>query len=190
MVIFLSIVSVVVLVLSVVAHVCSFFPQFHTATGYFWLLHPAALACFAVMGLIGFSLRRLPQVSSPRDPSKKRTAPWVSNWELLERIPCWVLGACMVTVFYAVASFAVLSALASEGCPVEENGSYHLEDHGEVVRELTKEEYQHLEALKVRGFSGLWILFSVLPVVFFKYLHGPMERAAEAFDNEGRVSRI
>ena len=62
-----------------------------------------------------------------------------------------------------------------------------LNDHGKVVRELTKQEYQHLQTLEVRGFSGHWILFSILPVTFFKYLYGPMKSAAEAAKNENKI---
>lgn len=47
------------------------------------------------------------------------------------------------------------------------DGGYELHSHGRVIRALTRVEYEHLQTLEVRGFSGHWVFFSLLPLVFF-----------------------
>ena len=53
------------------------------------------------------------------------------------------------------------------GGPEVRDGQYLLTSHGAVLRVLTEEQYHWYRALVVRGFSGHWMLFSLVPALFW-----------------------
>lgn len=56
------------------------------------------------------------------------------------------------------------------GAPTEVKGRYYLNNHGTYSRELTREEYARYQAYEVREFSGVWMVFSYLPFIYFAFL--------------------
>lgn len=78
-------------------------------------------------------------------------------------------AGCFAVVVYTAVNFAVFINLM-EGTPEVKNGRYYLHHHGQIIREITEVEYGRFRAYEVRGFSGHWMLFSLLPMVFFGYI--------------------
>jgi hypothetical protein len=58
---------------------------------------------------------------------------------------------------YAVVNFA-LFFLQVSGTPSVRGSQYIVNNHGHV-REISEEEYHHLRAMEIRGFSGHWMVF-------------------------------
>jgi hypothetical protein len=65
------------------------------------------------------------------------------------------------------------------GSPSVENGNYYLHNHGQKIRDLSKEEYQRFSAYVVRGFSGHWMLFSIIPAAYFLTAYPKLEPSIE-----------
>ena len=76
---------------------------------------------------------------------------------------------------YAVLNFALFAYLM-EGHPGESNGKYYIHDHGRKIRDISEDEYIRFNALLTRGFSGHWLIFSLLPFVFFKDVYPQQEK--------------
>jgi len=53
----------------------------------------------------------------------------------------------------------MLFAISQSGVPDIKNEQYILQNHGQLIRILTEQEYHHYKANEVRGFSGHWIAF-------------------------------
>lgn len=66
---------------------------------------------------------------------------------------------------YAVLNFALFFLLSEGGVPHERDGKYVLDNHGAVIRELSEEEYELQKAYIVRGFSGHWMVFYLVPAL-------------------------
>jgi hypothetical protein len=49
--------------------------------------------------------------------------------------------------------------LGANGSPEIKNDKYVLSNHGQIVKELSKDEYDVASAQSLRGFSGHWIIF-------------------------------
>ena len=60
-----------------------------------------------------------------------------------------------------------------------ENGTYFLHTRGTKIRDLTKEEHSRFLAYEVRGFSGTWILFSLIPAVYFLSVKSRYQQSIE-----------
>jgi len=79
----------------------------------------------------------------------------------------------ILTVMYTFLNFALFLGL-TRGLTAERRGShYYLHSHGAKVRDITAAEYHRHRALWLRGFSGHWILFSLIPFVYFRYVRRP-----------------
>ena len=64
--------------------------------------------------------------------------------------------------------------------PAEKEGRYYLHGHGRKIRDLEEGEYRQFRAYEVRGFSGHWMLFSVIPMTFFFYIYPEMASGKKA----------
>ena len=73
---------------------------------------------------------------------------------------------------YALINFAVFIVLMEGGSPSASDGLYYLHNHGQKIRDLTSAEYRRFLAYEVRGFSGHWIIFSLIPTIFYFYREG------------------
>jgi len=53
--------------------------------------------------------------------------------------------------------------------PDVRDGKYVLHNHGQVIRELSENEYEWQKAYILRGFSGHWMAFYLVPAIVFWY---------------------
>ena len=112
-----------------------------------WLLH---LGIFVVW---------LPAVlKMGTNPGADHNNPITSFKAIFKHTPPWISTIAIGGFYYAIINF-VLFLTSQEGSPDIVDGQYVLRDHGQVLRSLTREEYQFLLANQVRGFSGHWIAF-------------------------------
>jgi hypothetical protein len=70
---------------------------------------------------------------------------------------------------YAIINFALFFFLSKGGVPDVRDGKYVLHNHGNVIRELSEEEYDLQNAYVIRGFSGHWMIFYLVPALYFWY---------------------
>ena len=136
-----------------------------------WPLHLATMAVFATMV---FSLVAQQQ-RQPKNPSKGLFASWRAanqqnkdfQFKLLGFVPRSLRVACVATFIYAFINFALFMVLMEGGSPSSKNGTYYLHSHGRKIRDITKKEYQRFLAYEVRGVSGHWMIFSIVPMAYF-----------------------
>ncbi len=84
-------------------------------------------------------------------------------------MPRWTRYTVKAFSVYAIMNFALFFFLSRGGTPDVRDGKYVLHNHGNVIRELTQDEYEWQNAYIVRGFSGHWMFFYLMPALFFWY---------------------
>lgn len=95
-----------------------------------------------------------------------------------EMLPRWAQLLAKATTVYVVLNFVLFFMHAAEGSPRRKpDGSYVLENHGHVLATITKDEFVHRKALETRGFSGHWMLFYLMPALYFGLVYRPDEPA-------------
>ena len=77
----------------------------------------------------------------------------------------------MVAVFaaYVLVNGTLEFIRALGGTPDIWDGRFVLHQHGTFVRELSGEEYHIEQAHVLRGFSGHWMIFYLLPALYSWY---------------------
>ena len=102
--------------------------------------------------------------------SRKRTKSGQGRWgELFQRHPPWVLGLLYALLAYAVVNFAVGFLSSRGGVPTIVDGQPVLKSHDRVIRQLSQEEYERHQALETRAFSGLWLFFYGIPLLYLGF---------------------
>jgi hypothetical protein len=81
-----------------------------------------------------------------------------------------ILFIGIALIIYVPFNFIMGMAHLGHGGPDYSNGKYFLSNHGKYVRDLTKEEYIMYQAYEVRFFSGHWMLFTYLPLIYFSFV--------------------
>jgi hypothetical protein len=162
--------SLIVLVLSALVHGLTFVPGVPVSMQLTWPLHIAAIVVFSSMI---FSIRKTSPHAGP-------FRPWGS---VPRHVPTAVILLCVALVVYSVVNFALFVERTKDGSPIEENGRYLLLRGGKESRELSREEYDQLSIYAVRGFSGHWMVFSLIPAIYFCYFDP--RRAAARRDQSG-----
>jgi hypothetical protein len=76
--------------------------------------------------------------------------------------PRWMRVTGRVFIIYGAISFILLFILNEGGNTMVRDGKYFLMNHGTIIRPLNEEEFHRHQAYVVLGFSGIWIIFSVL----------------------------
>jgi len=82
---------------------------------------------------------------------------------------------------YAILNFLLFMVATEGGNPSVLAGKYVLENHGHLVREITRAEYTAFRANDLRGFSGHWLVFYFVPFAYFMFANKPqpsLERTA------------
>jgi hypothetical protein len=194
---FFGLIALVVFVMSALVHLLTFVPGAPVSMHWTWPLHLAAMVVFGLMCLQGPLLvgralvnrgsfmQRLRE-SQNRD-RKMRAAVFSS-------VPRYLIVACIAIFVYAMINLALFATKISDGSPVEKNGKFFLEQHGKQIREIDQAEFRRLEALEVRGFSGHWMLFSLVPAVYFFCVHAKVrefvggEAQRDNVDADKRIS--
>lgn len=179
-----GIAALLILASSVLFHFATYIPTISVSMQMAWPLHLATMAVFATMV---FSL-----VAQQKRQPKKAAKGLFGSWraanqqnkefqsKLLRCVPLGLRIACGTAFIYAFINFMLFIALMEGGSPSVKNGKYILHSHGHKIRDITKEEYQRFRAYEVRGFSGHWIIFSIVPMTYFLTVHPRLSRVIES----------
>lgn len=138
---------------SLVVHLSTFFgidPSKHVPS--VWTLHLGIFVVFVPM----LFLQRL---GPKKDFWRKIFAP----------MPRWARYTIKAFFAYAIINFALFFYLSQGGVPDVRDGKYVLHNHGQVIRELSEDEYELQQAYVIRGFSGHWMIFYLVPALVFWY---------------------
>ena len=143
----LAAVALLGFLLSLLAHVASIFGvDVQSDVSEIWLLHVGMFIVFVPMVLasmnsdIGAIFRGLPAAAAV------------------------LLG---ILIPYAVVNFFILAGSAMSGLPAVRDGAYVIERRGEVVRQISEEEYRARRADELRAMSAYWLAFYYVPFAFF-----------------------
>ena len=117
-----------------------------------WVLHVGCLAVFA------------PMIFDQKGTEKK-----TFQREIFSPLPGWARHLISAFFLYALINFALFIFLSEGGVPRVRDGKYVLHSHGTVIRELSEEEYERHKAYELRGFSGHWMVFYLIPALYFPY---------------------
>jgi hypothetical protein len=142
------------LVTAVTIHILTFYPDSSVTSDHplFFLMHVGAIAS---CGALALALR-------------KRFGTVRPGWrDWLSIFPRWGLVLIVLAMAYTGINFQ--SSFREGGTAEIRNGQYVLMSHGTFLRALTQEEYQAARAHVTRGFSGHWILFYLIPTLYFLF---------------------
>lgn len=138
-----------------------------------WPLHLGAMIVFGAMVII---LARDQKIKRPARRPGESYFEWWSNSisanrkymaEVSRSVPMMLRILCVAVFIYTLMNFALFMKNSEGGGPFNENGKYYLKSHGRVIRNLSELEYYRFRLYELRGYSGHWILFSLLPTVYF-----------------------
>ena len=93
--------------------------------------------------------------------------------KIFAAIPRWARYTIKFFFAYTIINFALFFFLSQGGTPEVRDGKYVLHNHGQVIRELSKNEYEWQRAYVIRGFSGHWMVFYLVPALVFWYRGAP-----------------
>jgi len=88
-------------------------------------------------------------------------------YDLVRSTPDLMKLLVFMVVLYALGNFFYSVLHLMEGSPSLRGGSYIVENRGELIREITLEEYEKLKRLEIRAFSGHWLIFFLMPTAYF-----------------------
>ncbi len=82
---------------------------------------------------------------------------------------------------YAVINFGSVANTNESAGAMQRDGRYFLHQHGQVIREISVEQYRTHKTLDAQAFSGHWMFFYLLPGLYFSYADdGHVERKRDA----------
>jgi hypothetical protein len=168
-----GVVSLVIFAISVICHVCTFIPGIHVSMGRVWPLHPATMAVVLIMVLF---------LVGKQGPRPRKNEFQSGPLALVPRALRW---ACLGVFLYAILNFGLFFRLMEGGSPAVDHGTYSLRNRDRKIRDLTEPEYQRFLAYEVRGFSGHWMFFSLVPAIYFLVVY-PRLREPNKPDTEAR----
>lgn len=116
-----------------------------------WLLH---LGIFVVFLPLVVSLRRTYGQN-------------LSKAQLCSILPRWANTLVLLTFAYVFVNFVLFFLRTEGGSPEMRDGLYVLQSHGKVIRELSYVEFKLYHAYVLRGFSGHWLVFYLVPSLYF-----------------------
>jgi hypothetical protein len=117
-----------------------------------WLLH---LGAILVCGLLALSAR-------------KSFGSCLKLDEIMYHFRVWVVLVFAAVFLYAVLNvFLCLSFTGNGATAVLVDGQYVLRSHGRVLAQLTESEYHVHRAYELRFFSGVWLVFYLMPSLYF-----------------------
>lgn len=88
---------------------------------------------------------------------------------IFRQTPTWLAVIAIGGLYYAGINF-ILFMTSQLGVPDIKDGQYILHNHGQLIKNLTEQEYHHYKANEVRGFSGHWLAFyGVAAAVLFPF---------------------
>ena len=176
-----GIVSLVVFVLSTTVHFATFVPSISGSTlDDLWPLHFATMVVFATMVFFIVSqLKRQPKkpieiVSGNNHSSRQKNIEFQRRVISLIPVPLRIL--CLVVFLYAVGSSSWIS-FHEEETPTVKKRQYYLNDLGQTLQDLSKEEPEPGRFFNARSASGYWMFFSLIPTIYFLVVHPRLEES-------------
>jgi hypothetical protein len=156
----IGVLAAIGLAAAVVVHVLTFFPDKAIATRdspLFFVMH---LGIFVVFVPFVLAQRELFGTARP-------------GWrELLSIFPRWGQLLVNFATAYAVVNFA-LFLFTERGTAEIRDAQFVLMNHGTFIRALSEQEYYLARSYVTRGFSGHWIVFYLVPMLYFLFGRGP-----------------
>ncbi len=156
----IGLISFVLLVISLCVHIITFWNiNLEERFPYIFLLHVGIFVLIAPVLL-------LQKIEEKQEDEKiislqngfNETKVKKENLNEKSSIPKLLIIAYVLVGFYAVLNFMIFG-FGAEGNPMIKGDKYVLDNHGHIVRELSKDEYDIASAQSLRGFSGHWIVF-------------------------------
>lgn len=146
---------------SLVIHLLTFFPNIEISMGRVFYMHLIVLITFASML---FSYKKFRNSEEGNNTIFNRLD---SSLKTIKAIPIPFVLIGGFFLIYASINFQLFWGSMEGGSPTFDNGSYYLHNHGTKIRDLTEYEYLRFQAYEVRGFSGHWMIFSLIPTIFY-----------------------
>jgi hypothetical protein len=172
---FLSIASWAAFGVSLLVHVLTFLPDLGAYLGPAVALHFVSLGLSAVMVLDAGRLRWRLRPGPVTEPSARwRGAQGRSVGEVLVEV---------ILIGLLIYLLVVLLTHSSAGVPGEQDGRYVLFNH-RVLAELTEDEFARLQASRFRAASALWVLFTLLPAIYFSFLRPALPSPARGAETD------
>lgn len=113
---------------------------------------------------IGVFALLLPMYAVEYPALKRRTFFWKG---FARSRPNWVVPSIKLFGLFFIIHFALFLAQSHAASPEIKNGEFVLDDHGTVVRILTKSQYQELKGAELRLFATGWMFFYFVPTVYW-----------------------
>lgn len=85
---------------------------------------------------------------------------------VFKQTPTWLAVLAVGGIFYAFVNF-ILFMGTQIGTPEIKEGHYILQNHGELIKTISEQEYHQYRANEIRGFSGHWIAFYGIAMAIF-----------------------
>jgi hypothetical protein len=153
---YFSLLAFVGFAVSLIIHLLTFLGlNLNERVPWIWILH------------LGIFIVFVPMLIAPLNWERKH---WWRNF--LAPMPKWVHYIAYGFFAYGIINFLIFISLSMEGSPDIRDGKYVLRSDGRVedqrvIREISKEEYDLRNDRIVRGFSGHWMIFYLIPALYF-----------------------
>lgn len=132
-----------------------------------WLLH---VGIFVVWLPVVLDLKKNEELQEYQQSGMLNRMNPIGFYKIIfKETPTWMAILAGAGFFYAFINFMLFMA-SKGGTPSIKDGHYILQNHGQLIKTLTEQEYLHYKANEVRGFSGHWILFyGIATAVLYKF---------------------
>jgi hypothetical protein len=87
--------------------------------------------------------------------------------DIRQQFPGWAIALALCVWIYVIVNFVLFILFGGGGSPNVINGEYVLSNHGRVLSHLTETAYRRHVTNEVRGFSGHWLIFYLIPCLYF-----------------------
>jgi hypothetical protein len=114
-----------------------------------------------IIGFIGVFIVFIPAILELKknDGLKKNKNPIIFLKIVFRNTPNWLKVLTFIAFVYTMVNFWLHMNISEGGVPSIIDGEYVLHNHGDIIKNLTEEEYNKYEANTVRGFTGHMIFF-------------------------------
>lgn len=135
---------------------------------FIWLLH---IGIFIVWIPVVLDLKDNEELQVYKESGTPNRMDPIKFYKIVfKETPTWMSIIAIGGFFYAFINF-MLFVSSQTGTPEIKDGQYILQDHGQLIKTITLQEYHHYKANEVRGFSGHWILFyGVATALLYKFI--------------------
>jgi hypothetical protein len=81
--------------------------------------------------------------------------------------PSWVIPTIKILALFFAINFGVFLLAAHAASPEIKDGEYVLNNHGEIIKILTRPEYLRLKGGELRLFASGWMFFYFVPLSYW-----------------------